>query len=577
MQASGITITTVGVATHGGNENSHMQDIADAAPPKKGEKGHYYNVTDPTKLPAIYIQESRLVSQSFAEEKAFLPEVLSRSGPTEGLPDPLKKEQHELLGYVRTTKKPGDLAHVSIQTPPFADQQFPLLAEWKYGLGKAVAFTSSAGFFLHDDGTKYRWDSNWDASGMYDRFWQRVVDWSLRPTESSRLRMVAEYKDGVITITVDAQTETGDPDTDLTVRGRFTPPHPGADDAPRRQLRFVQKNSGRYVATVEAEDPGSYFLSAQAFHKDGSEVSVPPAAVTLPYSREFAEPETHADKLERLRDITGGISYTDSDAAWWDGPGSAAATGQVFRPVPPPTGGSQEAMQPVWPWFLLAAALLLFADVAVRRVSVDWQKAREFAWRSWLRLRGIPRPPDQPDVLDRLLGRWAATAAAIDRGRAARRFEAAGEYTPAPPGRGRPGPSRRRRAAPGRRRRKAAIGAGRVGAGSGRRRWRRLRRGQRPRPRRGREQTLIGLAAVRRTARSLNGLPHGQPQRNAATDQRLPPGVRQGPPRDRQGDRRPLRNRPRRADLPVRRRPRPPGRSARPGQDAAGADAEPGA
>ena len=49
------------------------------------------------------------------------------------------------------------------------------------------------------------------------------------------------------------------------------------------------------------------------------------------------------------------------------------------------------------------------------------------------------------------------------------------------------------------------------------------------------------------------------------------------PPRDRQGDRRPFRHRSRRPDLPLRRRPRPAGRRARPGQDAAGADAEPGA
>ena len=47
--------------------------------------------------------------------------------------------------------------------------------------------------------------------------------------------------------------------------------------------------------------------------------------------------------------------------------------------------------------------------------------------------------------------------------------------------------------------------------------------------------------------------------------------------RDRQGHRRPRRHRPRRPDLPVRRRPCPARRRARPGQDAAGAHAQPGA
>ena len=50
-------------------------------------------------------------------------------------------------------------------------------------------------------------------------------------------------------------------------------------------------------------------------------------------------------------------------------------------------------------------------------------------------------------------------------------------------------------------------------------------------------------------------------------------GLRASQGRDRQGDRRPRRDRPRRLDLPVHRRARAPGRRAGPGQDAAGADA----
>ncbi len=224
MKASHIIITTVGVATHGGIENNHMQAIADACPPKEGEKGHFYNVTNPNQLPAIYIQEARQVSQSFIDKKDFQPFVAFRRGPTEGLPDPVR----DLHGYVRTTPKPSALVEVSMRTPKFADQEFPLLAYWHFGLGKSVAFTS-------DSGEPRHWASDWQGpGGMYDRFWQQVVDWSLRPTESSRLRMLTEYRDGKIHITVDAQTEKGEPDTELTVRGGVTPPNPGAGGAPRR-------------------------------------------------------------------------------------------------------------------------------------------------------------------------------------------------------------------------------------------------------------------------------------------------------------------------------------------------------
>ena len=46
---------------------------------------------------------------------------------------------------MRTTPKPSPLVEMPIVTPRFAEQDFPLLAYWHYGLGKAVAFTSDAG------------------------------------------------------------------------------------------------------------------------------------------------------------------------------------------------------------------------------------------------------------------------------------------------------------------------------------------------------------------------------------------------------------------------------------------------
>src|SRR5208283_1430216 len=93
-------------------------------------------------LPAIYIKETRLVSQSFVHEKQFQPRVVGlREGPTEGMagdPPPLH-------GFVRTTPKDSSLVKVLIETPFLGGEQkykFPILAAWQYGLGKSVAFTS---------------------------------------------------------------------------------------------------------------------------------------------------------------------------------------------------------------------------------------------------------------------------------------------------------------------------------------------------------------------------------------------------------------------------------------------------
>ena len=61
---------------------------------------------------------------------------------------------------------------------------FPGLAYWQYGLGKSVAFTSDARSQPPDHPF---WDVDWAESDMYQKFWEQVVDWSLRAVETGRI------------------------------------------------------------------------------------------------------------------------------------------------------------------------------------------------------------------------------------------------------------------------------------------------------------------------------------------------------------------------------------------------------
>jgi Mg-chelatase subunit ChlD len=420
MQKDKVTVTTVGVACHGANEDQKMLAIA------KATGGRAYSVKDPRQLPAIYIKESRLVSQSFVHEKRFTPRVLFRSGPTDRLPDNVPP----LGGFVRTTPKASPLVEISIQTPPLADQEFPLLAYWHYGLGKAVAFTSDAG-------EPRFWSRDWTQAGgagrggLYGKFWEQVIDWSLRPTESRRLNMITEYRDGKIRIVVDARTDDGRPDIHLKLRGGLTPPKGKGDEAGReRKLNFVQTGSGQYEAEVKADEAGSYFLSAQAVRmkkvngRDGREHEIEEgvdsvrAGVTLPYSPEFAELASNTPLLERLRELTGGRSYIEDETLLAD----TAKSGAVFRPAPERV----KSLLPLWYWLVFLAAVLLLSDVTVRRLAIEPERIAERARYAWARLRGLPVPePMQGEVVDRLQMHRPPSAA---QARAAQRFE--GEAVP---------------------------------------------------------------------------------------------------------------------------------------------------
>jgi hypothetical protein len=414
MKKDKVTVTTVGVACHGANEDQKMAAIA------KATGGRAYSVKDPRQLPAIYIKESRLVSQSFVHERRFTPVVLFRSGPTDRLPEPVPP----LGGFVRTTPKASPLVEVSMQTPRFAEQDFPLLAYWHYGLGKAVAFTSDAGE------PKF-WSRDWTQGGggqggLYGKFWEQVLDWSLRPTESRRLNMTTEFRDGKIRILVDARTDDNQPDIHLKLRGGITPPGSKDDEAGRqRELRFVQTNSGQYEAEVKAEEAGSYFLNAQAVRtktikgRDGQEHEIEEgvdsvrAGVTLPYSPEFAELRSNTPLLERLRELTGGQRYEEDEILLAE----TAKSGMVFRPAPERV----KSLLPLWYWLIFLAAVLLLSDVAVRRLAIEPQRIVERARYVWARLRGLPVPEPMPEIVDRLQMRRSPLDAG--QARAVQRFE----------------------------------------------------------------------------------------------------------------------------------------------------------
>jgi uncharacterized membrane protein len=405
------TVTTVGVATHGANEDTKMAQIA------KVTGGRTYSVKQADQLPAIYIKESRVVSQSFVEERRFIPLVAFRSGPTDKLPDP-----PSLRGFVRTTAKTSPLVELPIITPRFSEQQFPLLAYWHYGLGKSIAFTSDAGdpkFWSKD------WVEGGGGEGIFAKFWEQVIEWSLRPTESSRLMMTTDVRDGKIHIVIEARNEQNQLDTKLQLRGGVTTP---TADGGRRLLRFVQKNSGQYEAEIKAEDAGSYFITAQATRlvkvkgKDGKEREIEEgvdsvrAGVTLPYSPEFADMESNTALLQRIAEATEGKRYEDDS----QGLARTADSGIPFR-----SGLTRNlSLQPLWQWLVLGAGLFLLMDIATRRIALDGAEIKTAAQRLWARLRGQEvLEVSRVQFLERLQNRKNQVAGALDAARSTRRFE----------------------------------------------------------------------------------------------------------------------------------------------------------
>jgi uncharacterized membrane protein len=410
MKDAKVTVTTVGIATHGAPSDQNLANIA------RGTGGRYYNVKSSKALPAIYTKESRLVSQAFIYKQAFRPKLEpAAGGPTDKLPQNLER----LYGFVRTTPKQSNLYNGPILGPSMGDQDFPVLAYWQYGLGKSVAFTSDA---------RKAWDRDWAAAAYYDKFWEQLVGWACRTVETGRLSMTTEYRDGKIKVVIDARDRDGKMLADLKIKGGVSAPG-GNADAEKIELRFEQTNSGIYVAEFKADEAGSYFISAQAARKvkkklpDGKEVEEEEfdgirSGVTVPYSPEFADMESNTALLEKVREITNGRTLSEEPEALFE----AANSGVPFRHT---DIEQSKSLQPIWYWLLLTTAVLLLFDVAARRIAVDPLQVTTAVQSTWDRLRGrTATAAATPQFLDRLKSRKEQVGEAMGKAKSQARFDA---------------------------------------------------------------------------------------------------------------------------------------------------------
>ncbi len=128
--------------------------------------GLFHHTNDASTLPQIAVQQTpQRPPESPQQEKDFIPVAATGSEILAGLPD---RSFPPMKGYVETELKRGARLDLMI---PHDGKNSPLLASWRYGKGKAVAFTTDqAG----------RWSKEWIPWGGLERFWGKVFDW-LRP------------------------------------------------------------------------------------------------------------------------------------------------------------------------------------------------------------------------------------------------------------------------------------------------------------------------------------------------------------------------------------------------------------
>lgn len=346
-------ITTSVVAIGDGPDVPFLKQLAAAG------GGRYYLAQKASQLPAIFTQDTSIMSRSAIEEGAFIPkmsigEEILRGISDEGVP--------QLLAYDLTDSRP--LARTGMRT----HKDDPLLATWQYGLGQSLAFTSDA----HN-----RWARYWVGWPGFGAFWSQAVRAISRKATQNDYQVNVRHEGGRGIVDVKAYDKYGNPLTASNATLRVATPSGGS-----RELRLSQQGPGQYQASFDSTEIGTYIVTvAEPDPKGGSRTSS--TGFSLPYPPEYRTFRGNRPLLERTASLTSGQTLTKPE--------------QALRPVPNPGASISE----LWPFLLLFATLLLPIDIGVRRLALPLGEILAKAWAR-LRRRPVAESTTQQVVVGRL-------------------------------------------------------------------------------------------------------------------------------------------------------------------------------
>ncbi len=338
-----IGITTIAI---GDADKTLLTEIAGAG---GGRSVFVQNVQE---LPAVLTETVR-ETQRYIVQELFQPVLAIPEAPILAGISTLPL----LHGYVATAEKDG--ARFFIRS----HREEPILAGWRFGLGKSIAWTSDV---------KPAWARAWISWRHFGQFWGQIVNWTLPADDADAdFELAVSSRSGEGEAVIDTQQPSQD-----SYRLHIARP-----DASHETVAMQQQNATRYIGSFQIAGSGAYIVTAQ---RESDNVKRA-ATLSFAYPAEYAAFGMNVPLLKMLG------RYEPSVA-------------QIVQASGEPIETRASLVQAL----LIAAVVLFVLEMILRRFSI----ARGYLSELWARLRS-PSDESVPETLTRLRQKKADVAPAM--------------------------------------------------------------------------------------------------------------------------------------------------------------------
>lgn len=312
-----ITLSTVAIGQDA--DRALLEELAQYG------TGRFYDVMDESTIPAILSRETVMISRTYIEDNPFYPTIRGDAAWTSLFTDGVP----QLNAYIATTAK--QTATVIAEST----KEDPVIAEWMYGLGRTIAYTS--------DSTG-AWSGDFARFDQWGNFWNTAVS-KLLPSYSEVPFDIRKSEDGSFSVS--------DPSGESSFLDIVAVNEAGEEIDTLSEPVAPGKSRVSFDA-----DPGLIFLRIS-----NEQNSMYQAGISIPYSEEYKIQPPNKALLQDIASRTGGQVISTPE--------------QAMRDIDYKSSESKSVQK----WLVLLAMLLFFVDITLRRfglrlLSRKWKRER---------------------------------------------------------------------------------------------------------------------------------------------------------------------------------------------------------